>query len=289
MVIMSLPLWSRLPVMVRAVLAGALATVAGTIPWAALVAVNLKFLPAIPWSVPVAAVYIWLLFRYLRGAGWPASTSQARRESCRANPVRDDLYGGAMVAGIVGLVALLLFQSVFTRMVHLPQQPVDDLRAIPGFTLVALIVMGSVVAGVIEEAGFRGYMQGPIERRHGSVVAILVTSAFFGLAHYSHRETTLALMPFYMGVGVIYGLMAYFTNSIWPSLVLHTMGDIMGAFQVLATGRAEWQAAPRSTPLIWESGTDATFWLTAFAFLIATTAAVAANRALARAGRRSVV
>jgi len=278
-----LSLWKRLPVIVRAVLAGALATTAGTLPWAALVAANIKVLPAIPWSVPIAALYIWLLFRYLRGAGWPAATAQARRESCRANDVPGDLFGGAIVAGIVGLVALLLFQSMFTRMVRLPQQPVDDLRHIPAFTLMALIVMGSVVAGVIEEAGFRGYMQGPIERRHGPVVAILVTSALFGLAHYSHRETTLALMPFYMGVGVIYGLMAYLSGSIWPSLFLHTLGDVFGAFQVLATGRAEWQAAPATTPLIWDIGTDATFWLTAFGFAVATAAAIAAYRSLASA------
>ena len=281
-------IWRRLPVIVRAVVAGAVATAAGTIPWTLLVAGNMKFLPAIPWSVPLAAFYIWLLFRYLRGHGWPASTADARRESCRANAVRDDLFGGAMVAGVVGLIALLLFQSVFARMVRLPQQPIEALQRLPALTLMAFVVMGAIVAGVIEEAGLRGYMQGPIERRHGPIVALLVTSAIFGLAHYSHRETTLALMPFYMGVGVIYGLMAYLTNSIWPSLVLHTVGDVFGAFQVLATGRAEWQAAPETSPLIWESGTDATFWLTLLGFALAAAAATASYRALAGAARARV-
>ena len=65
--------------------------------------------------------------------------------------------------------------------------------------------MASIVAGVVEEASFRGYMQGPIERRHGPVVAILVTGSVFGFAHFTHPEVTLILMPYYLAVAAIYG------------------------------------------------------------------------------------
>jgi membrane protease YdiL (CAAX protease family) len=34
-------------------------------------------------------------------------------------------------------------------------------------------------------------MQGPIERRHGPVVAILVTGSLFGLLIFTHPEVTL--------------------------------------------------------------------------------------------------
>jgi membrane protease YdiL (CAAX protease family) len=45
----------------------------------------------------------------------------------------------------------------------------------PAITAFLLLVMAAVVAGVTEEAGFRGYMLEPIERRYGLLPAILVT------------------------------------------------------------------------------------------------------------------
>jgi membrane protease YdiL (CAAX protease family) len=41
----------------------------------------------------------------------------------------------------------------------------------------------ALLAGIIEESAFRGYMQGPIERRYGLVVAILITGTMFAIAH----------------------------------------------------------------------------------------------------------
>jgi membrane protease YdiL (CAAX protease family) len=46
---------------------------------------------------------------------------------------------------------------------------------LPLATLSAFVLISAIVAGVAEESGFRGYMQGGIEQRHGPVVAILVT------------------------------------------------------------------------------------------------------------------
>src|SRR5207244_4773330 len=127
-------------------------------------------------------------------------------------------------------------------------------------------LMGSLVAGIVEEASFRGYMQGPIERRHGPAVAILVTGIVFGLAHFTHVNVTLILMPYYMGFAAIFGALAYLTNSILPSLVLHAIMDFLGGIQMWTTGRAEWLASPKS--LIWETGTDASFWISWLALVI---------------------
>jgi membrane protease YdiL (CAAX protease family) len=44
----------------------------------------------------------------------------------------------------------------------------------------AWVILSTLVAGVVEETAFRGYVQGGIERRHGPVVAILVTVACLG-------------------------------------------------------------------------------------------------------------
>lgn len=196
-------LWKHLPIVVRGVLTGTVVATAGTVPWALLASANSKHGSAVPWAVPPTALYLWLFWRYVRGAGWPRTTAEARRTACRANRLSDEVWGAAMIAGILGLVALVLLLRVMNRMVTLPPQPSDDLAHLPFMTLVPLLLMSAVVAGIAEESAFRGYMQGPIERRHGPVVAILVTGSLFGLVHFTHPEVALPALVWVKAAGTV--------------------------------------------------------------------------------------
>jgi membrane protease YdiL (CAAX protease family) len=278
----TLATWTRIPVVVRALLSGGAMAAAGTLPWAVLVGLNLKHASTFPWAVPPTALYLWLYWRFARGEGWPRATAEARRSSCRANRIPDEVWGMALLAGIAGLAALLLLQRVLSRLVTLPQQQGIDPSHYPLLTVFAWVAMSALVAGVTEEASFRGYMQGPIERRHGSVIAILLTGALFGFAHATHAEFELTLMPFYLGVAAVYGTLAHLTNSIYPGMLLHAGGNMLGALALFATGASEWQAAPEGQPLIWERGADAEFWVTVAIASTATCAAILAYAALAR-------
>lgn len=278
-------LWVRLPVLVRAVVTGFAVATAGTVPWAALVAANIKHMPTLPWAVPIMAAYLWLFWRYVRGEGWPQSTAAARRASSRANRLPEELWGPALLAGVLGLVSVLLFQGVLGRVVVLPQQRDLDPSQYPVLTVLLWVLMSAVVAGVVEETSFRGYMQKPIERRHGPVVAILVTGSVFGLTHFTHPEVTLVLLPFYMSVAAVYGALAHFTDSTLPSMVLHGGGNVFAAFNLFARGRSEWQLLAEPKPLIWEAGPDGPFWANVAALLVAAAATVWAYSELSRAAR----
>ena len=280
-----LALWHRLPVVVKATLTGGLVATLGTLPWAVLVALNVKHGSAVPWAVPPTALYLWLFWRYfVRGAGWPRSTAEARRNLARANPVPDEMWGMAIFAGLLGLVVVLLLQTVMSRLVTIPQQKDIDPSQYPVATVMLWALMSAVVAGVAEETSFRGYLQGPIERRHGPVIAILVTGILFGFLHFTHPEVTLALMPFYLAVAVVYGTLAYLTNSIWPGMVLHAGGNVFAAFDLFARGHSEWQGLGQGPPakLIWDTGADASFWASVSATLVVGAAAVWAYTALAK-------
>lgn len=269
-----LSLWRRLPILVRAVLTGLVVAAFGTVPWTLLLSANAKYGSAVPWAVPAAALYLWFFWRYVRGDWWPRSTAEARRTACRARSLSADVWGAALFAGGLGLVALVLLLGVLNRMVTLPAQPTDPLAHVPLLSVLSWLVMGSVIAGIVEEPAFRGYMQGPIERRHGPVIAILVSGSLFGFAHFTHSEFSLVLMPYYLAVGAVYGSLAYLTNSILPSLVLHAGGNVLTAFDLLARGQSEWQASARPEPLIWETGADASFWMALVAALVAGAATV---------------
>src|SRR5471032_3213611 len=102
-------LWQRLPVIVRAVLAGLVFASLGIIPWAGtagysgLAGWNVRVFVTVAWAIAPMALYLWLYFRWLGGAGWPRSTSELRRTSLRANPVAADIWPLALFAGFIGL------------------------------------------------------------------------------------------------------------------------------------------------------------------------------------------
>jgi membrane protease YdiL (CAAX protease family) len=251
----------KIPVIARAIVTGILVTGAFTIPWSLLAAANFKYWPSIPWSALVTAPALWLYWRYLKGRGWPVSTVESRRINLRALPLSTGVWGMSILAGMAGLGALLAFQSVLARLVWLPpEQQMPDVSKMPSPTLAILIIMGSLVAGFTEEAGFRGYMQGMIERRHGPVVAILVSGTVFGFAHFSHPQVGLAHLPYYIAVSAVFGMLAYLTGSILPGVVLHSFGDIFEGLSLLATGRNSWPEPAGSKGLVWQSGPDLMFW-----------------------------
>ena len=267
-----LSLWQRLPVIVRAVIAGTAVSTAGVVPWSLLVKANQKVFLGVPWAAAAMAPYLWLFWRYLQGSGWPRSTTEARRTSLRATGLSGDAWGLALFAGIVGFMALFPLLGLMARLVRLPaeSQPIRVPLQMPFVTVFLLLVMGAIVAGVVEEAAFRGYMQGPIERRHGPVIAILASGAYFGVGHFSHHpDSVLAMMPYYLAVAGIYGGLAYATNSILPGLVLHAGGDVLVLNRLWMTGQSEWQLSSKPPELIWQTGTDAAFWGYLIAFIVA--------------------
>lgn len=291
-----LSLWQRLPMIVRAVIAGLAVLVAGELPWggiaghAALAGWNGRVFVVVPWAIVPMAVYLWLYWRYLKGAGWPRSTTPLRRTSLRANALSSDVWGMSLLAGLIGLATLLPLTRILGRLMTLPAdaEPITTPPHMPFVTMFFLVAMASIVSGVVEEAAFRGYMQGPIERRHGPIVAILVTGVAFGLLHYNHHPAdVVAMLPFYIAVAAVYGGVTYITNSILPAVVLHAGGDLFSLTRLWATGQPDWQlsASPVTPGLIWQTGIDFAFVRSVVVFVVLGAAAVWAYTALARTVR----
>ena len=272
--------------LVRSVAVGLFVGLLGTLSWAGLIAANLRHLPSVPWAVlamvPILSVW-WLYFA--AGRGGPRGTQFQRKVAGRANRVPDDLWGPALGTGALGLFTTLLLQGVLARLVTLPQQQDLDPSKYPVLTMLAWVVMSALVAGVVEETAFRGYIQGGIERSHGLTTAVLLTGALFGFSHFAHPEVGIVLLPFYLAVAAVYGLLAAATDSVYPSMVLHAGGNLLSAFSLVSRGRSEWQLIATPPPTIWQSGADASFWANLVALLAFGAATVFAYRALFKAVR----
>ena len=121
-------LWNRLPVLLRAiVLAELIADIGGLMPDLFMVA-NLKLSPAIPWLLPATALWLWILWRYLNGDGWPRSTAESRRRDSRARPLSGTVWFWSLLAG-----GLAIQYGVIG---HLSVSPV---LAVPAFRRLATI------------------------------------------------------------------------------------------------------------------------------------------------------
>lgn len=258
-----------------AIFAGVSVLLLGNLPWAAILApLNLRVLTAVPWAVLPMAAYLWVYWGYASGRFGSPATKAWRRDQLRARRVAPDTWGMAMLTGLVGFGAVLSMVSVMGRVLRLPAaSPLTAPDGMPAIAMFTLVVMGSLVAGVTEEAGFRGYMQTPIERRFGLGTAILVNGAVFGLLHFpNHPEHVWSMLPYYIAVSALYSGITWAADSILPSLVLHALGDVWSLGRLWLTGTPEWQLrSPQS--LIWTAGIDGDFVVAATLMLFLSAAA----------------
>ncbi len=192
--------------------------------WTALLAVNLTTSPAIPWSVAVMALLLWLLWRYLGGAGWPRSTADARRRYLRARRISGRVFAWAVVAGLLSIVALAGLWVVLFQIANLPSRALPDYSQYPLVTVALALVMASLVGAVAEESTFRGYTQGVLEEAVGGVAAILITTLVMAPEHAFTQGFVWPVLLFYFLVDVMLGATALLTQSILPGIVTHAIG-----------------------------------------------------------------
>ncbi|MBB5340387.1 CPBP family intramembrane glutamic endopeptidase [Tunturiibacter gelidoferens] len=162
---------------------------------------------------------------------------------------------------------------VLFRLVKMPPNALPDMSSYPRMTVALIILMGSLVAPFMEEAGFRGYFQVALEREVRGWVAVTVSSLVFAFAHFAHGILWPKLLVYFL-VGVAFGTTAYLANSTLPAILPHMIGDL--TFFTLVWPH---DAARR---LVLDSGTDNWFWIHVTQAIVFTVLAIWAFQRLAR-------
>lgn len=207
-------------------LVGFLILFVGQTIWGLLLSANFKNSPrTAPWSVAAMTVVLWLFWQYLGGRWWPRRTSEVRKRDLRANGVSGAVFGGALLAGVLSVIALSGFWIVFFQLVKTPANVLDDPSKYPLLTIVLVVSMSSLVSPIVEEIAFRGYCQQILERHFSAVTAVLVSSLLFMLAHANHGWYWPKLSVYFLA-GVVFGTIARLTNSILTTLPVHVFGDL---------------------------------------------------------------
>jgi membrane protease YdiL (CAAX protease family) len=262
-----------------AVLALLVAGVA-SLTWGALLVANLAISPAIPWAVVAMAVALWFFWRYLGGSWWPHSASARRRALLRWRLVPRSALGWALLAGALSLAALVGLWIVLVELTHVGGNPtIPGAATTPALTLALALVMGSFVSSLTEEFAFRGYAQVTLERTFGGAVAVVLSSLLFMLYHGPTQGFAWSKLMFYFLVGVVFGSIAFLTNSTLPAWPTHLAGDLIFFFLIWPN-----DATRR---FVWRDGADPAFWLVVALVVVFTALAILAFLRLSRSTRVS--
>ncbi len=254
--------WAKLPVALRAIIQGLLIALPAANVWLLLV---VKF--GVPFGTIAEAIFLAGYVWWAGGGGPPRTTQTARATYFRRGRLSATQWFWGMVAAIFFAVTVHASIVWLFRLVPFPMAEFRqgyDFSPIPTLALRWLaVVVSAISAGICEETGFRGYMQVPIEQRHGAALAILISSSFFMVLHLTKGWATVGMVPIVLGAGILLGLLAWSSRSIVPGMIGHVMMDI-GLFAYWWTGIAgDFTARPIS-----ETGVDGPFVTTCAALTI---------------------
>jgi len=171
--------------------------------------------------------YLWLYWKYFSGSWSPRSTAEVRSQNFRAVKLSADGWKWGL-AGTFLFVLIMQSATVLTfRLIEFPAEASADygLDTLPVWVAWITIIMASIVAGVCEEIGFRGYMQAPLEERYGPVVGITIASIMFTVFHLNQAWAQPVLFQIF-AISTLFGVLAYASGSLIPSIIGHTIMDI---------------------------------------------------------------
>lgn len=216
--------WDRMPLIIRAILGGFFVSSIGISIWTACLAVSFSPIVILPMILA-----LWVFWKFYSGDWGTASLAEIKRRNFR----RTTLSRSAWKWGIAGaLLFVVIFQSCLVISFRLMEFPSQAFRqdyvkvdTLPFWSAFLIIIMSSVVAGVVEEVGFRGYMQQPLERAYGPVLAIGITSVVFTLIHLNHSWAQQIPFQIYFA-SLLLGILAYRTNSLVPGIIGHSILDV---------------------------------------------------------------
>jgi membrane protease YdiL (CAAX protease family) len=215
----------RLPLTIRAIVGGLVIGLSATNIWPVLlVALGAPLASGV--EIAFLALYVW----WASGRGWPRRLRVARRDLARANPIPRGQWGWGLLAAVAFAVVVHAAIVLLFRMTPFPAAAFHagyDFGFIRGRSQQWLAcVVSAMSSGVCEEMGFRGYMQRPLEVRHGPVAAIAISSTLFMLAHLNKSWALMAMTPIVLGAGVLLGVLAWRSGTLVFCMIGHTIMDV---------------------------------------------------------------
>jgi membrane protease YdiL (CAAX protease family) len=217
--------WRRVLVIVRAIIFGILVGMIAANVWP-IVLLKLGMPAAAAAEIVFLGLYVW----WAAGGGPPARLRAVRADYFRVGALRGAQWIWGIIAALSFAATIHAAMVLLFRLVPFPAAAFHhgyDLSYIPSRQMQWLAcIVSALSAGVCEETGFRGYMQRPIENRHGPFVAILISSLLFMLIHLTKDWSLIGMVSIIFGAGLLLGTMAWASGTLVFCIIGHWIMDI---------------------------------------------------------------
>jgi len=167
------------------------------------------------YRVPAAA---WGLVRPVRLSGWR---------------IAGTLFGCYVVLATYGGVTRALGIEALEPQQNIEERLFDDPMVVP----VALI-FAAILAPVLEEMFFRGFLFHGLWPRFGLWGAAFVSGLLFSLVHVTGRDRVGLIVPF-TAIGMLFAWLAGRTGSLWNAIAVHVLFNSIAVAGYLLTRVAQ--------------------------------------------------
>ena len=264
--------WMKVPLVLRSILIGFGVSSLGVGIWT-IVAMSLPG----PWSVLLMATILIFFWMYFSGKWKPSNTQAFRRFCIRQINLKKTVWIWGLVAAF--FIVLFLHSSWILTFRIVEFQPeifktLSFINDVPALQAWSAIIGISMVAGICEEVGYRGYLQKPLEQKYGPIVAISISSIIFIVIHLHQAWLVSILVPAFF-ISFMIGYLAYATNSLIPGIMAHVTFDIINVSYWWSDVMGTFERKPISV-----TGVDNHFIITVIVVLLSTLLFIIAIRKL---------
>lgn len=253
-------IWLKVPLIIRSIILGFLVSTLGVFIWST---APLIFPGA--WSIAFMAIVLVFYVLFFSGRLINNSTLKFRRDNFRSTKFNTFKLKWGIIASILMALIVQVSLVLIFRFIEYPEAKFKAeytfLAQIPKGLAWLFIVMASMVAGICEEIGYRGYLQTPLEKKHNPLMAILITSIVFVVIHL-HQAWAAPIIPLIFMASVFLGYMAYCFKSMIPGIIGHIIFDIFNFSYWWSDILGRFTLRPVS-----ETGIDLHFIITCFVFI----------------------
>lgn len=156
--------------------------------------------------------------------------------------------GGYIAYALAALPVYMVFSMILSGLMAAVNPGFDSSQTQDiGFTadqnglgLVIVFISLVVIPPIVEEVLFRGFVFRGFLKSFHPVVAAVFTSAIFGFAH---GQWNVGVDTFALSLALCY--LAYKTNSLWPSVLLHSLKNLIAFILVFVI-------TPEQLQLLWQ-------------------------------------
>jgi membrane protease YdiL (CAAX protease family) len=273
---------AKLTALIRAIVVASAIALLPQGLWSALILVNVRTSPTVPWAVVLMTGLLVMLWRFLGGAFPPRRTADARRRQLRAVSVPRAPLAWALLGGGLSMVALTGYWIVLAQITRMPGNVLPTTNDLPRWMLVIAVLAGAAISPLCEQMGIWGYAQDILQHAFTRRTSIAISALIFAfLPHPPFGVPLLPRIAFFFLVGLPFGVIADATGSMLPNLPIHMLG-LLAFFGVV------WPQDPQRR-LVSEGGANAWFVVHAAQAIVFTILTIMALRRLTRAERQAAL